>query len=103
MYSTLTEVSLPYGLSVWSGRMPDTYLPDVDTFDTMWALHPQEYHQIHIHGRDVATPRWQQAYGMDYHYTGRTNGALPVTPLLAPFLITLRGFREKYTPYELPA
>ncbi len=86
MHPALSEVSLPYGLSVWSGSLPDTHLPDTDTFDKIWALHPDEYHRIHIHGREVATPRWQQAYGMDYHYTGKTNGALPVAPILAPFL-----------------
>ena len=30
------------------------------------------------------TPRWQQAYGADNHYTGRTNSALPVPPALEP-------------------
>ncbi|OWK40401.1 2OG-Fe(II) oxygenase [Fimbriiglobus ruber] len=35
-------------------------------------------------GGPVQTPRWQQAYGADYHYTGRTNTALPVPPVLEP-------------------
>lgn len=86
MYPALSEIPLPYGLSVWSGSLPNTHLPDAATFDQIWRLHPEEYHQIRIHGRDVATPRWQQAYGRDYHYTGKTNGALPVAPILAPFL-----------------
>ena len=43
-----------------------------------------------IHGRKVKTPRWQQAYGTDYHYTGRVNQALPVPPLLEPLLIWSR-------------
>lgn len=25
-----------------------------------------------MHGRKVKTPRWQQAYGADYRYTGNT-------------------------------
>ena len=29
-------------------------------------------------GKLVKTPRWQQAFGRDYQYTGRTNRALPV-------------------------
>lgn len=49
-------------------------------------MHPAEYHVIKMHGRLVPTPRWQQAYGVDYRYTGRTNAALPVTPLLVPLL-----------------
>ena len=37
-----------------------------------------------MHGRPVQTPRWQQAYGADYHYTGQTNAALPVPKSLEP-------------------
>ena len=37
-----------------------------------------------MHGRPVKTPRWQQAYRADYHYTGRTNTALPVPAILEP-------------------
>ena len=47
-------------------------------------LHPDDYHVIQMHGRPVKTPRWQQAYRADYHYTGRTNAALPVPPILEP-------------------
>ena len=42
-------------------------------------------------GGPVKTPRWQQAYGADYHYTGRVNKALPVPPLLQPLLDWSRG------------
>jgi len=31
-------------------------------------------------------PRWQQAYGHAYRYTGSTNRALPVPAVLEPFL-----------------
>jgi len=34
----------------------------------------------------VKTPRWQQAYGMDYFYTGRINAAEPVPQILSPLL-----------------
>jgi len=52
----------------------------------MWSTHPKDYHEIRIHGRLVKTPRWQQAYGVDYHYTNRTNQAIPLTPTLNQFL-----------------
>jgi len=58
--------------------------PDVEGFEAIWALRPEDYHIIQIHGRPVPTPRWQQAYGADYHYTGRTNEALPVPTVLEP-------------------
>jgi alkylated DNA repair dioxygenase AlkB len=68
------------------GHLPNEMLLSEAEFEILWNEHPPEYHLIHIHGRDVATPRWQQAYGHDYHYTGRTNAALPLLPLLKPIL-----------------
>src|SRR4051812_12970819 len=64
------------------GQIPGAMSPDAAGFDALWRIHPDDYHVIQIHGRPVETPRWQQAYGADYHYTGRTNAALPVPPEL---------------------
>ena len=41
---------------------------------------------IKIYGRLVETPRWQQAYGADYHYTGQLNAGLPVPASWSRFL-----------------
>lgn len=68
------------------GQLPADLLPDEEAFGRLWALHPADKHQIVIHGRTVLTPRWQQAYGADYHYTGRVNVALPVHPEMEPLL-----------------
>src|SRR4051812_23442051 len=66
------------------GELPaDLRLGEAD-FESTWCLHPQEYHEIKMHGRLVRTPRWQQAFGRDYRYTGRTNMALPVPARLEP-------------------
>jgi alkylated DNA repair dioxygenase AlkB len=70
----------------YAGRLPDDMRLDRMTFECLWAMHPIEYHEIMMHGRLVKTPRWQQAYGMDYHYTNRTNAALPMIPPFTPFL-----------------
>ena len=47
-------------------------------------MHPTEKHVIHMPGGPVRTPRWQQAYGLDYHYTGQVNRAQPVPEVLVP-------------------
>jgi alkylated DNA repair dioxygenase AlkB len=39
----------------------------------------------------VRTPRWQQAFGRDYHYTGQVNSAIPVSPILEPLLAWASG------------
>lgn len=52
----------------------------------LWQEHPSEFRMITMHGRPVETPRWQQAYGVDYHYSGQTNTALPVPSALMPMV-----------------
>lgn len=70
----------------WVGTLPDRHRLDPTAFEALWRMHPAVYHEIKMLGRLVKTPRWQQAYGVDYHYTGRVNRALPIPPLLAPLL-----------------
>jgi alkylated DNA repair dioxygenase AlkB len=71
--------------SFFTGRLPESLSVDAAAFGALWSMHPDDYHIIQMHGRPVRTPRWQQAYGADYHYTGRTNTAFPVPAILEPF------------------
>jgi len=70
----------------YSAMLPDSLIFDDQEFETLWKIHPNEYHEIFLHGRFVKTPRWQQAYGKDYHYTGNLNKALPIPEMLQPLL-----------------
>jgi alkylated DNA repair dioxygenase AlkB len=74
------------GQCLFSGVLPEPLMLSAGRFDELWGMHPAEFHEIKMHGRGVLTPRWQQAYGRDYHYTGRTNRALPLPPILEPLL-----------------
>ncbi len=71
---------------IYQGELPSELAFDRQGFESIWETHPDDYHKIKIHGRLVETPRWQQAYGKDYHYTGRVNKALPMLPELCPIL-----------------
>lgn len=75
---------------VYTGRLPAVLLAAAvegsPPFEELWALHPPDFHLIKMHGRPVRTPRWQQAYGADYRYTGSVNAGLPIPPALAPFV-----------------
>lgn len=86
MGEALTRVELGDGAYVERGRLPASLIPDAAGFEALWRLHPEGYHVIAMHGRPVPTPRWQQAYGADYHYTGRVNRALPLTPAMTPYV-----------------
>jgi len=59
---------------------------DFNQFDEIWQLHPATYHTIKIHGKEIPTPRWQQAYGKNYNYTGARNNALPIPTQLQAYL-----------------
>lgn len=77
---------LPGGFHFYCGRLPAELILTPAQFEAVWGLHPDEFHEIKMHGRPVKTPRWQQAYGEDYHYTGRVNRALPVPALIDPLV-----------------
>lgn len=71
---------------LWEGGLPASILGDSVLFDSLWDLHPADFHDIKMMGRDVKTPRWQQAYEKDYKYTGGKNTAMPCPLALQPFL-----------------
>lgn len=77
MYSDFRAHPLSDHHFLYSGFLPDDLLQDL-VFEDLWSLHPQDYHIISMRGKEVATPRWQQAYGKSYQYTGRVNQALPI-------------------------
>ncbi len=85
-YDGLTRVPLGAAHCVWTGALPPTLRADTQRFEELWALHPAGRQTIHLHGRAVKLPRWQQAYGMDYRFSGQTSRALPVPAPLAPYL-----------------
>jgi alkylated DNA repair dioxygenase AlkB len=89
MKETLSRLKchdLGAGKKFWTSQLPDELLPKAADFEALWQLHPTEFHEIRIRGRLVKTPRWQQAYGVDYHYSGQINRGAPIPPLLDPFL-----------------
>lgn len=54
--------------------------------EALWNLHPNHFHTLFIHGKKVLTPRWQQAFGKNYRYSGSKNNALPIPNELAHYL-----------------
>jgi alkylated DNA repair dioxygenase AlkB len=79
----------------FTSDIPSELVLDNVQFESLWNHHPENYHEIKIHGCLVKTPRWQQAYGADYHYTGRVNKALPVPSILNPLFDWCREAIDK--------
>ena len=74
------------------GRLPQALCAKTQAeFALWWQMHPETFPTLHIHGRLVQAPRWQQAYGQDYRYSGQTSRALPPPPMLAELLGWARG------------
>jgi len=91
----LRRVPLDDTHAVRVGTLPADLVPGPDAFEALWDSHPPDFHEIVMHGRPVKTPRWQQAYGTDYRYTGSVSVAQPLT---APLRRWLHWSREHVDP-----
>ena len=86
LLSTFTAHDLGDGLRLLEGGLPEDLRWDTDAFQVAWDLHPKIRPSIRIHGRQVQVPRWHQAYGEDYRFSGQISPAEPVPPHVAPLL-----------------
>ena len=68
-----------------TGQLPRE-LRDAVSFEALWNLHPSAFPEIQMHGHRVKIPRWQQAYGVPYRFSGQVSEALPVPGILEPVL-----------------
>ncbi len=80
------KVVLSEGVIVYSATEIKDFKLTLDELNALWDLHPECFHVVKMFGKEVKTPRWQQAYGKNYNYTGSRNNALPVPDILEPFL-----------------
>jgi len=79
------------GRGVYLGRLPEEMLPSGEELEELWEMHPGYFHKIKIFGKEVKLPRWQQAYGRDYPFSGGLSEALAVPKNLRPYLDWARG------------
>ncbi len=86
MITETTQIKFNSGHGIYRYRLPDELLARDAAFNNLWMLHPDEFPSIFIHGRHVALPRWQQAYGRSYFFSGKKNRAKSVPEVLKPYL-----------------
>ena len=58
-YQNLTQHKLDESSDFWTGFLPAQLQMNPFEFEKLWSLHPEDFHEIKIHGRLVKTPRWQ--------------------------------------------
>lgn len=71
---------------LFSRDLPAELLPSRDRVHELWQRHPADFAELVMHGRVVKAPRWQQALGRNYRFSGRVSRALAVPESLAPLL-----------------
>lgn len=71
---------------LYVGALEAPLVPSKYDLHAWWNLHPREFPELAMHGRVVKAPRWQQAYGRSYRFSGRVNEALPIPEFLEPLL-----------------
>lgn len=61
------------------------YLPprDANQFTEIWEQHPATFKTIKMFGKDTVIPRYQQAYGNSYSYSGIVSDAIDVPDFIA--------------------
>ena len=71
------------GEGSWVAILPNFYPPESpEQFKQVWESHPPEFRVIKMFGKEVQLPRWQQAYGGAYKYSGSVSEAIAPTPLV---------------------
>ncbi|TCI92182.1 alpha-ketoglutarate-dependent dioxygenase AlkB [Tenacibaculum sp. M341] len=69
----------------YSDKIKEFDFSEID-FQKIWDTHPEEFHTVKMYGKEILTPRWQQAYGKNYNYSGSRNNALPIPEIFKKFL-----------------
>ena len=81
-----------------TARLPEALDRDArERFEDLWSLHPAEFYEMRQPGtgKTIPVPRWQQAYGRDYRYSGNVNRAQQIPTILAPYLAWVREAFDK--------
>ena len=84
-------------------RLPRELRATHDQFEALWALHPREQGQIKMMGQLVETPRWQQAYGKPYRFSGVDHAALALPVEVQPYMAWANTLHEYLAPFGCDA
>lgn len=70
-----------YSNNCWveKGIIPNNIKLNKEQYQELWNSHPLKKHKIFIFNKYHEVPRWQQAYGKNYQFSGNIAKAQPIT------------------------
>ena len=68
------------------GKIPSIIQINEEEYQKLWDSHPLEKHRIFIFNKYHLVPRWQQAYGKNYKFSGNVAKAKKITNQLKKYL-----------------
>ncbi len=91
----LPKLSLCDDCHIFHGTLPDDFVFGSAEFHRLWEMHPDTHSVVTIMGKQIPVPRWDQAYGRDYPFSGQVAFAVrDIPPLLSPFLAWVQQYVE---------
>ena len=69
-----------------TSSLPDDMNLRGTQFEQFWAMHPETFQSVRMRSGWVRLPRWQQAFGKDYQFSGQTAVAREIGVDVAPYL-----------------
>ena len=81
---TISRINYSTNCWVEKGQIP--FELNKDQYQELWRSHPIEKHEIFIFNKYHKVPRWQQAYGKNYQFSGNEAKALPITEQLQKYI-----------------
>jgi len=79
-------INYPNNCWIEKGVIPSELQLNKDQYQELWNSHPLEQDEICIFNKYVKIPRWQQAYGEDYKFSGSMAKSLPITEQLQKYI-----------------
>ena len=68
------------------GKLPENLRLSGEDFESLWETHPKDYAEVMVYGSLIKTPRWQQSYINNYHFSGVCHQATTLPTIMKPYL-----------------
>lgn len=77
-------------------KLPKELQLDEKGFEKLWRLHPKEHGTVTIFGKQHDVPRYQKAFGHDYHFSGETHKSDEIKNKFLKILVDHVNNEEKH-------